>query len=552
MADGDPPRFGGARAGALALLLLLAAATALGLHDVRRFEATDPLARVPYGDSLVYLEEARRHFGTSTEGPETRPGAFYKPPLTTWILARLDADTEAGAARFRRLQLVLGLVTLASVFLLAHARAGAAAGFAAGLLLLGYAPFAFHQTKLLDTLPSLALTAASFVLLDRMARRGGGVGLGLAAGLLLGVSALARAANLVFLVLVAFLPRGRATWPGRAAILVGAIVPVAATAVRNHEASGDWIPVNYSEGHTFLVGNHPGARGIYDLPPGYPDGVGNEREVERALARAHLGRDPSPAEQRDHSYRTALGFLKADPGAAVRREIDKLRFAVDAYPVNDNHSLHRERERFGLLPGRFVPFPLLLVLGLAGLFARSSRPRGPLALPIVVTSVLLLAFYVTERYRLPAAPFLAAAGGVGLARLFDPGEGRRVLTGVALVGGAWLLFTGLRPLPYPPAILRQNEQLFDLSLDLYAARALARDGDVAAAGRTLARSVVDHPRDPRQAELEAALLDLLHGRSDDEVAEIAAAVRSAAPGAARLEALLRLAGAPPLSGGAGG
>lgn len=523
------------------LLFLLAVAAAVLVHDLRGFEAKDALAYAPYGDSLVYQEEARRHFGPRAEEDETPRGAFYKPPLYTAMVAAFDAETDRGAKLLRRFQLGLGLLTLAGVFLLARARGGDLAGVVGALLLLGYAPLAFHQTKQLDTIPSLALTTCAFVLLDRLVRRGGGAPLGLLAGLLLGASALARAANLVFLLLVFCFPRRRTGWRAAVPFVVAALLPVTWSTLRNHHESGDWIPVNYSEGHTFLVGNHPNSRGIYALPPGYPDGVGNEREVERAIAGAALGREPSPSEQRDHSYRTALGYVKADPAGAVRRGLDKLRFAVDDYSVNDNYSLHREQERLGLLEGRLVPFPLLLILGLAGFFARRSKPRWPLAVPIAATFGLLAVFYVSERYRLPAAPFLAASAGVGVAASFARDERRRVWIGALVVGSLWLAFARVRPLPHPTPVLAQNDALFDLSLELYAARTLVEKGDHSGAARSLARAVADYPG---VAALESEFLGLLHGRGPEEVAEIAAAARAVAPGRPRLEALLRLAGAP--------
>ena len=519
--------------------LVFVAAMVLGWLDLRAFERAEPLSDAPYGDSLVYFDEAARQFG-----PDGEPEAFYKPPVYTALVAAFDGSSRAGAANLRALQLILGALTAAFVFGLAAARAGVLAGLLAAALWLAYAPVAFFQTKLLDSTVSLFLTTAAFVVADRLLRRGGGVALGALTGVLFGIASCARAANLVFLLIAFARFEGtdqRSARRARVALVLGALLPVLGVTARNAAVSGDAIPINYSEGHTFLVGNNPKARGMYNLPPGYPDGVGHERATERHRAQAALGRAPSPAEQRDHSYREGLRYLRESGGHVVGLWLDKLRFAVSSLTLSDNYSMWRERERFGLLAGRSLTFPMLLALGLAGLFLAGARPRVVLALPVAVTMGLLLVFYVSERYRLPAAPFLAAAGGVALAALFDGATRRRAAIAVAVGAASLFAFAHARALPFAEADLHRSERFFDVVLDLHAGRSLAEQGDLAAAARSMARSISDHPG---LTDAEAEFLALLHGRTEGEVASIAVVAREVAPGHPRIEAMLRVAGAP--------
>ncbi len=539
-----------------AVVLVLLLAVVLKLRYLAAYEAREPLAEVPYGDSLVYLNEAALHFGAGGTA-----AAFYKPPLYSYVLHVLDATTPEGRHRTRLLQLALGVLTLLCVYRLAARRGGWAAGGAAALLLLFHAPATFYETKLLDTVPSLFLSTLAMLGLDALLhpveRAGHDRGAGssrldrprvagwaaLLVGLLLGVSALARSANLLLALGAAALlgPRRRP----RAAflLLIGAALPVVPVAAHNFRASGDLIPINYSEGHTFLVGNNARSQGIYVIPPGYPDGVPNERAVEREIARRELGHEPSPKEQRDLSYRKGLEFLRANPSRVGGLLNDKLRFAVSAYSVGDNFSLQRERERLALLPGMAIPFPLLLGLGLIGLFLGGRERRtGPIALPVVVTFLVLLVFYVSERYRLPAAPFLAVAGGLALRTMvagIKAAEARRCVPGFAL-SAALVVYLAARPLPVSDAALAYSEQVMDVQYDLYAAAVFERDGDLPRAAATVARAIVRHPQ---AADLEPRLLALLHRRDPETVAAIAAAVREAAPDHARIEAILRLAGA---------
>ncbi|MFH0943799.1 MAG: hypothetical protein V2A76_01265, partial [Planctomycetota bacterium] len=453
------------------------------------------------------------------------------------------AAEPRGAAMVRWIQAALGCLALVMVFLLARSRGGDLAGAIAFLALAMYAPATFHETKLLDTVLSLFLTLLACVALDPLLRGGKGRGAALGAGLLVGVAALCRSANLLLAVLAAAVLLGRRRWARAATLLLGAAVPVLPVALWNASASGDFIPVNYSEGHTFLVGNNPNCRGIYNLPEGYPDGVLGERQVEFERARRELGREPSPGEQRDHSYAEGFQFLREHPRAVPELLLNKLRFALSSYSVNDNYSLVRERERYGMLTWFRLPFSLLVLLGLGSFWLRPWSAWGAVGLPVAVTFLLLLAFYVTERYRLPMVPFLAVAAGVGLADLLRR-ERRRGVSRAAWLRaavtcaccGGFLLAV---PLPVPARDLAHSERLFDLTLDVHAARRLQELGEFDRAAAILAVAVRDHPEAPG---LENEFLALVDGKTRQELARIAKAARAAAPGAPRVEALLRLAG----------
>ena len=519
----------------LGLLLLFALPFKLGYH--RSFAELDPLAVAPYGDSVTYLEEAATQFGG-----EEAPRAFYKPPLYALLLHLAGADDPQGAAAVRWIQAALGCMALVMVFLLARSRGGDLAGAIAFLAMAAYAPATFHETKLLDTVLSLFLTLLACVALDPLLRGEKGRSAALGAGLLIGVAALCRSANLLLAILgAALLLRRRRVGPA-AALLLGALVPVLPVTLWNGTASGDFIPVNYSEGHTFLVGNNPNCRGIYNLPEGYPDGVLGERQVEFARAKQALGRDPTPGEQRDDSYAQGFAFLREHPRAVPGLLLDKLRFAVSSYSVNDNYSLRRERERYGLLTWFRLPFSLLVLLGLGSFWLRSRSAWGAVGLPVVVTFLLLLMFYVTERYRLPMAPFLAVAAGVGLADLLV-GERRKAVPQAAWSRAAATLiccggFLLAVPLPVPSWDLADSEQLFALTLDVHAARTLLEQDDLERAAAIFAVAVRDYPG---VSSLESEFLALIDGRTKQELASIATAAREAAPGAPRVEALLRLA-----------
>lgn len=525
-----------------ALLVLAALVKAKYQFD---YAAREPLADAPYGDSLVYLDEVERHFRGEGEH------AFYKPPAYTALLAACDAGTSEGRVRVRVLQSILGLVTLVFVFLLAEARGGLLAGAIAFLLALGYAPLTYHESKLLDTTAAICVTACGAWLLDRSLRVGVCAGNAFLVGLVFGLGALVRGANLALGLCAALLfvfSRGgresgsRLRGIGHAIVcFLGVALPIAPITRHNHRASGDWIAVNYSEGHTVLTGNNANAFGMFSLPPGYPDGVWNECAVEFEIAKRALGRDPSPAEQRAFSYDAAFRFLREHAARVPELMWNKARFAVSARPLGDNDSLLRERERFGLLPGLSIAFPWLLAPALAMLALRRARPLAPIALPLGFALLSLFVAFVNERYRCAAAPYLATLAALAPGALIDRfrGESQRRVSLAIFLGGLPLVLALARELPVTEEQLDRSEQVFSVILDLHAANTIRARGDLERAAAVLGAGIADHEEVAECVALDGALSELLRETPTSERAALARAALTGGREHPRVAAIVR-------------
>lgn len=526
----DPDRRPTPRARFAVLAALLVLAALVKWKYQLDYHAREPLADAPYGDSLVYLDEVERHFRGDVEYP------YYKPPAYTALLSVLDAATPEGRVRTRVVQSILGLFTLLFVFLLAEARGGLLAGSLAFLLALGYAPLTYHESKLLDTSAAICITAFGIWQLDRSLRNGVCARDAFLVGLVFGVGALVRGANLALGICVAgvfLLARARhptvPPWTGRFihafVCLAGVALPIVPITLHNHRASGDWIAVNYSEGHTFLTGNNPNAFGMFSLPPGYPDGVWNERAVEFEIAKRSLGRDPSPTEQRDDSYAAAWRFLRENPDRVPDLFANKARFAVASRPLGDNDSVIRERERFGLLPGLGVAFPWILAPALAMLVLRRSRPTLAIALPLGFAVLALFLAFVNERYRCAAVPYLAVGASLLPVVLLDRfrGETQGRISLALFLGGLPLIVALARPLPVSEEQLDRSEQVFSVILDVHAANASRARGDLERAAAVLGAGIADQAEVPESVALDGALAELLRTSSPSRRESIARA-----------------------------
>ena len=370
-------------------------------------------------------------------------GAYYVAPGYAYLLAGiLAAGGEPIWAKY--LQLAIGVLNAALVFLLGRRFFGYRAGVAAGLLWAVYPAALFHEVLLLkptltvccslvglacvtradgDTRPwrwlvaGMAFGAASLLRGEMVA-----VGLGLAAGDLL-----ARRRG----------RPGAAGWPGPVLLVVGLVGVVAVPTVQNLRGCGNLVPVAYGGGTNFYIGNHDGADGSY-LPLRHDrSDVLFEESDAIGLARRAKGGDLGPAGVSRHWYGEGLGWWVKQPAAAVALTVKKALLVWGRWEGYDVLSLP--------LAGRWV-LPLrdpvlrpvlLLPLALVGLWvSRRRRELWPLRIFLLVSWLALSLFFLFERFRLPLTAVALVFTGYLLIAAWDAWRaGRRtsVLLGLAAV-----------------------------------------------------------------------------------------------------------------------
>jgi 4-amino-4-deoxy-L-arabinose transferase-like glycosyltransferase len=385
-----------------------------------------PFADAPIGDAEVYRDAA---LGMA-EGDWLDPSYSYRPFLYPLWLGGIFTLTGSSLWAVYVLQSTLGVGAIFLAYGLGTRLYGPAVGLAAAVLLGLHGPMVWAESKLLDTSLTTFLHLASIAAVVGARRGPGWVG----AGALLGFSALSRPPLLLFLVLalVWIRRRGRrpAVWTAAGAAL--AVLPFCAW---NLAASGSFTPLSRNGGATFYAGNHRGATGEYTAPPGFTGEARLQEQEQAALGRPALA--------------AAGEWIWENPADALALAGLKLyRFAMaDEAPLE--YDFEFESSEVPLLQGLVVPFSLLLVFGLCGLWLRREPGTGLLGLAVLVHVGLAVAFFVATRYRLPAAPLLAilaAAGGLALwERLRSDGR-RGVLALLALASAATAALS-FNPLP---------------------------------------------------------------------------------------------------------
>ena len=407
------------------LLLLLLATFALKVAVLAQL-GDHPLLQ-PAGDidSGVYARLAQR----IAQGDVLLRGEGQVPFFVSPLYAYFLAATRASFPAARVVQILLGTAAVVLVFLTARRLFGDRAALAAGVLYVLTGVVTFHEVLILQAALDPFLTAL-FLYLIAVGLTSGSFSskVWVAAGAAGGLLALNRPNALLCVVAVALALAvakiSLRTFVPAVAFVAGTAIVVALPLARNLIVSGEPVLISSHGGLNFLVGNGPGANGVYRAIPGITPDIGGQTADTKRVAEAEEGRPLSTREVSAHFAKKAWTWIAHEPGAAFALFAKKVRFVLsgDEAPLNFSYPWYRERSlALKLLvvgPGLLVPLAgagfVLALFGSAGA-ARRTFLVWSTFVPAYVLAVA--AFFVATRYRLPLLVALAPLGGAAVAWL---------------------------------------------------------------------------------------------------------------------------------------
>jgi len=393
------------------LLLAVIVGVALLVRVVYVLQSrASPLFDAPQMDALYHVEWAR----ALVRGENYQPGPFFRAPGYPWFLAGLTWIFGEGLLAPRLAQAVVGAGSCALVYALGARLFDRRTGLAAAAIASVYAMLVYFDGELLLPVLEVPTCLAAVLLAVRFgdapnARNAAW------AGLALGLAAIVRPNVLLWGVLVGawMLVRGGAPFAARArdAALYGlaALAPILPITAYNAFAGGDLVLVSTQGGVNFWIGNNPSSDGSTAIAPGTrPDWWGGYHDTI-AQAEAAEGRALSPSEISRHYAARAWDWIAAEPAAAARHLLWKLRLYWTDYELGNNQDEVFFAREFGpILRWSPVGFALVAPLGLLGLAlaARRWRRIGPAWLFVPAWCASVVAFFVCARFRIPMMPVL--------------------------------------------------------------------------------------------------------------------------------------------------
>ncbi len=363
------------------------------------------------GDGRTYDEWAQR----IAAGDWLGSGVFYQAPLYPYFLAVWQFAFGHNLWLIRFLQILLGALSCASLFLVGDKLFSRSAGIAAGLVLAIYAPAIFFDALIEKSILDLTLLCLMLCLLVNVGRTHS-LMKWLGVGSLLGLLGLSRENALILAPLVAIwifveLPREapalRARWLG--CFLAGLLLILVPVGIRNLIVGGEFKLTTSQLGPNFFIGNNPVADGTYGSVRQLIKEVQLEGPDAKRLAERASGRSLTPGEVSSYWLRQSIAFIEAQPGQWLSLLARKWLLVWHAREIEDSDDfyIYRQFSTPLALLAWLAHFGVLAPLAAAGMFFtwREWRRLWLLHAMILALAGSVALFFVFGRYRYPLVPF---------------------------------------------------------------------------------------------------------------------------------------------------
>ncbi len=399
--------------------------------------------------------------------PETGEAiAYFRAPLYIWFLAGVYKifGIDPGFAP-RLIQSVLGAFGCGLLLLLGARLFNRTVGILAGLAAALNWILVYFDNELL-IVPLIVFLDIALVLLLVIAAEKRRWPLWAAAGLLLGLSAIARPNILllappicVWILLIARRSGGarcsggarRVGWKsglGHAcAFGLALLLPILPITARNQIVADDAVLIASQGGVNFYIGNNRDTDGVTAVVPGTSSNWWEAYFATHAMAERALGHKPKASEVSRFFFDKGFRFWIDDPKLAAYSLMMKLRYFFCRQEYANNKCIYSFTEEFTPITA-WLPlgFWIIAPLGLLGLFislaTRRERPLFPLWGFILFYTLSVAIFFITARFRVPVVPFLTIYAAFGVhwfvRRFID--RAYKAVAGAGIVLAALLCF----------------------------------------------------------------------------------------------------------------
>jgi 4-amino-4-deoxy-L-arabinose transferase-like glycosyltransferase len=459
---------------------VVAAALAVLVRAAAALQGWPRGASAPVLDGTYYLDWAGDIAGGDVfgRGGTIHGDPFLFNPLYAYVIAPLVGAFGKSPAAVVAFQAILAGGTAALAAAAARRFSGAAAAWIAGLATALSAVLVHLDLKVaVSGLAAFLVAGTCFACApsERDGERGHGP---FAAGLWLGLSALARPVALFALPFVALMYARRGQRRARAALLV--LVPFAACAglsfARNVAVSGETVVFTAANGQNLHLGNNPAARRVGAMMTDeFTFGPVAMHQEARYRVAYETHKRPTSSEISAWFTRRAIDDFKAAPGESLAWCWTKLRWFASPDELSSSYTFDGDRDATPFLKFAFVPTWTLVAAAAAALVASRRRTAlllGPGAVVLAHVAACTIAFPLSH-YRSPAVPALAVMAGVAAVDVVLAfRDGRRNTATIALVVAVLVAVVGALPPQsrnYPPSALLADKAVEQLDRKDYAA-----------------------------------------------------------------------------------
>lgn len=325
--------------------------------------------------------------------------------LYPMILAGIYSISNANVLIAKIIQIILGSLSCVLIFFITKKIFNKKSAIIASIIGISYPVAIIHEAILIYTSYVIFLNLCGILIL--LSKRLSVIKTFIS-GLLIGLSFLLSPQNIFFIIgiFIWILIYHRMNFKLISGILIGLILIVMPFLLRNYIVGRYVSPTTPYAGIGFYIGNNSNAEGIFKPIPGIRYSIKGQTEDFRLIAEANCGTKLSASQVSLYWIRKGIEFIKNNPFKYLRLELKKLLLFLNA---EEHPDLIQNVDYFKSYSNlikflSIISFGIIGPLGLMGIMVGVGQNRGAKLLFIYILSylIMLLIFYVTSRYRLPA------------------------------------------------------------------------------------------------------------------------------------------------------
>lgn len=373
---------------------------------------------------------------------ESRP--YFRPPFYPYYLSAVYRVFGHSKLAPRLLQMLIGILSCAILFLVARKIFGDQIAFISGLIMAFYWAFVFYEKELREVsllvlfLPLLILWLMKLYEKPAIRRF-------VLCGFLLGIIIITRPNFLLFipfavgwLFVYSKLKDKKKKYLHIGIFLLCTILPISAVTLRNVIKGKDFVLISSNGGINLYVGNNPTATGnTIALPPEIPlfrNAFMYSKIVKHV--EGEVGKELKHSQVSSYFTRRALAYMKENPSRTIAMAFRKALMFIGGVEIPSERDLVAGRNKSRVLKIIPLNFALVFALCLMGMIVyfttivklkKKKQAGQERALPVpekssfhFVVLVLFLAgiyylsylpFFITSRFRMCIIPFLILFAG---------------------------------------------------------------------------------------------------------------------------------------------
>lgn len=369
-------------------------------------------------------------------------GPFFRAPLYPYFLAAVYSIFGVNFVLVFLIQNSLGIAAIILIYLIAREFFDPPIGYIAAFLTAINGVMIFFECQLLldFLLIDFGLMIIYFIL--AAARKGSSLYY-LLTGISIGLFAITRP-NILGLMPLFILWIFVNSNPVNLAIkysvilLAGAILIISPVTARNVIVGHDNVLIASQGGINFYIGNNEKSDGYTALLPGkghtwqYSDA-----EYDAAIEKGVKPGTLKPSQVSDFYYNKSLKFIWGSPLRFIKLQIKKLYLFWNYFEISNNNSLFFISRYIGLGFYPIYLFALIGPVGLVGALTFFRKDRRFWIIPFMIFGYMLtvIAYFVTDRFRLPVLPLLSLTSAYLIFEIYTAFKNRKSRRGLFFICG---------------------------------------------------------------------------------------------------------------------